>query len=40
VSGKKWLITIHSEKVDTLLKAYNTFLKNNKILQYSIDALL
>jgi magnesium transporter len=37
--GKKWLITIHSEEVDTLSKAYNTFLKNNKILQYSIDAL-
>lgn len=37
--GKKWLITIHSENVDILSKAYNTFLKNNKILQYSIDAL-
>ena len=37
--GKKWLITIHSENVDILSKAYNTFVKNNKILQYSIDAL-
>lgn len=37
--GKKWLITIHSESVDILSKAYNTFVKNNKILQYSIDAL-
>ncbi|HJU59192.1 MAG TPA: CorA family divalent cation transporter [Nitrososphaeraceae archaeon] len=37
--GKKWLITIHSENIDILSKAYNTFLKNNKILQYSIDAL-
>jgi magnesium transporter len=37
--GKKWLITIHSEDVDILSKAYNTFLKSNKILQYSIDAL-
>jgi len=37
--GKEWLITIHSENVDLLSQGRKMFLKNNKILEYSIDAL-
>jgi magnesium transporter len=37
--GNEWLITIHSENVDLLLQGRKMFLKNNKILEYSIDAL-
>jgi magnesium transporter len=37
--GKGWLITIHSESIDLLSQGRKMFLKNNKILEYSIDAL-
>jgi magnesium transporter len=37
--GKGWLITIHSENIDLLSQGRKMFLKNNKILEYSIDAL-
>lgn len=37
--GNEWLITIHSENVDLLSQGRKMFLKNNKILEYSIDAL-
>ena len=37
--GKGWLLTIHSEKVDLISRGRRMFLKNNKILNYSIDAL-
>jgi len=37
--GNGWLITIHSEDVDLISKGRRMFLKNNKILNYSIDAL-
>ena len=37
--GRGWLITIHSENVDLLSQGRKMFLKNNKILEYSIDAL-
>jgi magnesium transporter len=37
--GRGWLITIHSEHVDLLSQGRKMFLKNNKILEYSIDAL-
>lgn len=37
--GNGWLITIHSENVDLVSKGRRMFLKNNKIVSYSIDAL-
>jgi magnesium transporter len=37
--GNGWLITIHSENVDLVSKGRRMFLKNNKIVNYSIDAL-
>ena len=37
--GRGWLITIHSEHVDLLSQGRKMLLKNNKILEYSIDAL-
>jgi len=37
--GKGWLITIHPENVDLISRGRRMFLKNNKILNYSIDAL-
>ncbi|MGI9009655.1 MAG: CorA family divalent cation transporter [Nitrososphaeraceae archaeon] len=37
--GNGWLITIHSENVDLISKGRRMFLKNNKIVNYSIDAL-
>lgn len=37
--GRGWLITIHSENVDLVSQGRKMFLKNNKILEYSIDAL-
>jgi magnesium transporter len=37
--GNGWLITLHSENVDLVSKGRRMFLKNNKIINYSIDAL-
>lgn len=37
--GEGWLITIHSENVDLMSRGKRMFLKNNKILNYTIDAL-
>lgn len=37
--GERWLITIHSENVDLISRGRRMFLKNNKILNYTIDAL-
>lgn len=37
--GEGWLITIHSENVDLISRGRRMFLKNNKILNYTIDAL-